>query len=511
MSVDDAVRTPTRGVIELRRRRALADSIGGSEAVERQHGRGLLTAQERIDLLLDPGSHVHFGRLVHSDDFADYERTFGDGELCGFGTVGGRAVAYTASDPRVKGASGTPATFRHSEFFRSIIEKSALPLVYLMQGGGARMTDAMSSRFLSFPGTGLGARRAVPRRGAWLVAVMGAYYAPWNVAQSDFAVMTQASNISLTSPPLVEVGLGQRVTAAELGGAAVQARISGQIDSVVADDVAAIDAIRRVFGYLPSHAGATPPVGDTSDPVDRPTPELAGIVPPNLAAAYDVRRVIEVVADRGSFIEWSPSFAPNMVTGLARIGGNTVAVMANQPQALAGTINGASLTKATRILTLAEDFSLPLINLLDVPGVLPSKEEEHARLMTRLYDFAVQRVRADIPKVSVVLRKGIGFALQAMSAGDPEGFTFAWPDSQIAFTGIEAAVRVTYRRELEASTDLRASISELGAGFEGQAAPWPAARMAYLDDVIEPAQTRSKIARALQIGSRTRGRPFPYG
>jgi acetyl-CoA carboxylase carboxyltransferase component len=476
---------------ELLRRRLLAENVGGAEAIERQHASGRLTAPERVAALLDPGTDVPFGPLLHADDLTQIERTYGDGELAGFGKIDGRWVAYFASDPRVKGASGTPATFRHCDAFRRIAERAALPVIHLMQGGGARMTDAMSSCFLAFPGTGLGARRAFPRRGVLITAVLGNYFAPWTVAQADFSVMTESSNISLTAPPLVKVGTGQDVTAAELGGSEVQARITGQIDSVVPDDRAALEMVRRVMSYLPSRAGVPAPRGPRFSL--QASPSLRSIVPTQLSLAYDIRSVITEVVDSDSFLEWAPRFAPNMVTGLARVDGRTVVVLANQPQALAGVIDVHAVTKASKITRLAADFSLPVVTFIDTPGVLPTKEQEHARLMTALFDFATLRLTVQAPKVSIVVRKGIGYAVQAMSAGDPEGLTLAWPDAQIAFTGPEAAARITFRKEIEQG----ASPSELASSFVGRSAPWEAAHLGYLDDIIDPADTRPMLARAL--------------
>jgi acetyl-CoA carboxylase carboxyltransferase component len=486
-------------VDELRRRRALASNVGGAAAVERAHKRGLLTAPERIERLLDPGSQVKFGTLFHSDDIEQADDTYGDGELCGFGTIDGRWVAYYASDPRVKGASGSPATMRKSDAFRNVVERAALPLFYLMQGGGARIDDVMSPGFILAPGTGMGARRYFPRRGAFLTAVLGSYYAPWNVAHADFSVMTGGANISLTAPPLVRVGTGQEVTPQELGGAAVQATVSGQIDAVTDDETTALALLRHAFSYLPSRSGADPPTAHNDDPVERSCPELYAIVPERMAQPYDVKHVIKAIVDRDSFLEYAPEFARNMVTGLARFGGRTVAIMANQPMVAAGVIDVNAVHKARKLLCLCGDFGLPLLSLVDTPGVLPTKEQEHRRLMTFLYESGVTRLAATGPKAVVVLRKGVGFALQVMSAGDPEAITFVWPNSQICFTGVEACVRVVHRAELEASRDPDALMGRLSTHYRDLSAPWVGARLGYLDDVIDPAETRTKVARALEV------------
>ena len=484
---------------ELRRRRQVAAHVGGPEAVERAHARGLLTAPERVELLLDPGSHVKFGSLFHSDELGRAEETYGDGDLCGFGTVDGRWVAYFASDPRVKGASGGPASMRKGETFRNVVERSALPLVYLMQGGGARIDDVMTPGFIMAPGTGMGARKLFARRGVLLTAVLGAYYAPWNTAHADFAVMTEHSNMSLTAPPLVLVGTGQQTTPQELGGPEIHGKVTGQIDAVVPDEASAIAALRRAFSYLPARAGGEIPVVDTGDPVSRACPELYGIVPERMSRVYDVKQVIEAIVDRGSFFEYAPDFARNMVTGLARVGGRSVVVMANQPKVAAGVIDVNGVFKARKALGLCAELGLPLVSLVDTPGVLPTKEQEYQRLMVALYDHGVARLRAKVPKAVVVLRKGVGFALQVMSAGDPEAVTFVWPNSQICFTGVEACVRVVHRRQLEEADDPAALSAALVEYYSGQSSPWSGAHLGYLDDVIDPAETRAKVARALEV------------
>jgi acetyl-CoA carboxylase carboxyltransferase component len=357
----------------------------------------------------------------------------------------------------------------------------------------------MSSSFIAFPGTGMGARRVFPRRGVLLTAVLGAYYAPWNVAHADFAVMTESSNISLTSPPLVEVGTGQKVTAEELGGARVQARVTGQIDAVVPDEPAAFAMLRRAFSYLPSRAGEAAPIIRNDDSPTRPCPELHEIVPERLSRAYDVKRVIQAIVDRDSFFEYSPEFAPNLVTGLARVDGKTVVVVANQPKAMAGVIDVGAVIKATKALRLCDELGLPLLSLVDTPGVLPTKEQEFQRLMTTLYEHGMRRLKPKVPKVAVVLRKGVGFGVMVMTAGDPEAVTFVWPNTQICFTGVDACVRVVHRQEIERAEDPQALVAELAERYSGTAAPWIAARLGYIDDVIDPTETRAKVVRAFEV------------
>ena len=484
---------------ELERLRRIASELGGRERVDRQHERGFLTARERLDLLLDPGSEIEFGRLVHSGIPGEEERTLGDGRLVGFGSIDGRPVAYGASDATIKGASGGAGASRRGAAFERIVAASALPVFGLYQGGGARITDVLSSKFTGFFGAGLGRRLAFPRRGAHFVAVLGNYYAPWNVADADLAIMTRFSNASISSPPVVEEATGKKTTPFELGGPEVHARLTGQIDAVVDDDAAACAYLRRAFGYLPANPWEDPPVVRCGDPPDRLEPRLRSIVPDDPAWAFDVKRVIELVVDAGSFLEWKPEFGRNLVCGLARLDGHSIAVIANQPRHLAGSMDVAASIKIRRMLEACVAFRLPLVSFIDVPGVLPTPEQEHQRLLAHIYGLAVDRLRAHVPKISVFLRKAYGYALWGMSGADPEWYSFAWPSAQIAFMGPEPGVRVAWRRQWEAAPDPDAFLAQHAAELREAARPWAAGERAYIDDIIDPAATRPILARALRI------------
>jgi acetyl-CoA carboxylase carboxyltransferase component len=492
-------------VAELERLRRIASELGGTTRVERQHARGFLTARERLDLLLDPGSSIELGRLVHSGIAGEEERTLGDGRLVGFGAIDGRPVAYVASDATIKGASGGAGSSRRGAVFERIVATAALPTFGLLQGGGARITDVLSSKFTGFFGAALGRRLAFPRRGAHFVAVLGNYYAPWSVADADLAIMTRASNASISSPPVVEEATGKKTTPFELGGADVHAGVTGQIDAVVDDDAAACAYLRRAFGYLRSSPWDEEPVVRTGDPPDRFEPELRAIVPEDPAWGFDVKRVLERVVDSGSFLEWKPDYGRNLVCGLARLDGHTIAVIANQPRHLAGSMDVAASIKIRRMLDACSAFGLPLVSFLDVPGVLPTPDQEHQRLLAHIYGLAVDRLRAHVPKVSVFLRKAYGYALWGMSGADPEWYSFAWPSAQIAFMGPEPGVRVAWRREWEAAADPASFLVEHAAELRRAAQPWAAAERAYIDDIIDPAATRPVLVRALAI-ARARSR-----
>ena len=499
------------GLRELRRRRALAEGLGGPERVRRQHDRGLLTARERIDLLLDPGSRFEFGTLMHAGIPGEEERTFGNGRLLAFGAVNGRPVAVTASDATVKGGSGGASPRRRSDAFRRIIDQAGLPVFDLAQGGGGRITDIMTSKFAGWGGSAMGRRLAFPRRHAEFVAVLGNYYAPWNVADADYTVMTRGSNLSISSPPVVQEATGEIVTPFELGGWEVQARITGQIDEIVDDDAAAIQALRRTFSYLPANPWEDAPVVKTDDPPGRLDPALRTIVPEQPNRAYDVTKIIRSIVDRDSFWEWKAEYGRNLVSGLARMDGHTVAIIASQPTVRAGSLDIPGVVKIRRMLTLCEEFRLPLVTLLDVPGVLPTLIQEHNRLLAGVYGLAVDRLRTPTPKIALDLRKAYGYAMFGMSASDPEWYTFAWPSAQLAFMGPEPGVRVAFRRDWEASADPMAFLAEQAAILRRDAFPWMGAEMGYLEDVIDPAETRPVLIRALAVArARMRDRPYRW-
>ena len=438
---------------ELDRRRELAAGLGGPERVQRQHDRGLLTARERIELLCDPGSVYYFGGLAHSGIAGEEERTYGDGTILAFGEIEGRSIASSATDATIKGGSGGFGSRRRSEAFARLVASAHLPKFDLAQGGGARITQILGSRFTGFSGPTLGRRLAFPRTHSHFVAVLGNYYAPWNVADADYSVMTKRSNFSVSSPPVIEEATGEQVTPEEVGGWEVHARTTGQIDNVAEGDAEAIAMLRRVFGYLPSNPWEDAPVLDSGDPVDRESPELRTLVPDHPLRPFDVHKAIEAIVDRGSFLEFQPEYARNLMTGLARIDGQTIAVMGNQPFHAAGSLEVPSGLKLRRLLRACEAFRIPLVSMIDVPGVMPTLQHEHHRLLMAVFGAMVDRLRAPVPKISVFMRKAYGLALWTMSGADPEWYSFAWPTAQLAFMGPEPGVRVAFRREWDAAPD----------------------------------------------------------
>jgi acetyl-CoA carboxylase carboxyltransferase component len=297
---------------ELGRRRSLAAGAGRRDRITRQHLYGMLTGRERVEALVDQGSLRLMGELVHSEDPQVADRTLGgDGAIHGFGTIGGRPVAVHASDPTIKGATAGAGTERIRRAHERLADRLGLPVFDLQQSGGMRITDVMTSRFAGVPGGGgFGSFHARPRRSALLAAILGDYFPQWSMVQADFAVMTSTARAALTSPALLEAATGQRVTADQLGSAAVHARVTGYVDAVVDTELQAIVALRQMFTYLPGSPLEDPPRVTPQDPVDRMDPLLGAMLPDNPKESFDIRSIVTRVVDQGSFLELAPDYGP---------------------------------------------------------------------------------------------------------------------------------------------------------------------------------------------------------
>ena len=482
-------------IAELDRRRA-ALSQRAPEALQKVRDRGLLTARERVDLLLDPGSEWRYAQAtgplpVHT----------------GFGTIHGRPVVFKAHDFSVGSGVYNAQTGPVMHALRHVADRGALPIFQLFQGGGGTIdTRVMSSAFAGASGK-VGAIFAGQRRGTIFTAVLGNAFAPWAVATADFATMSRTSSATFVSPFIVEQATGALPDVYAMGGAEVHSTITGQIDRVGEDEAGTIELMRTAFSYLPSNAFEPPPRVLTGDPPDRRDPELRTLTPAYPNRPYDVRTVIERVVDRGSFMEWLPAYATSMVIGLARLDGYTVAVGANQPKAEAGTIGRDAMLKFERLLRCVASFRLPLVTFTDTPGVLTTLPEEHKGILAQTAHSSGVMLRLEVPRVGVVLGKGIGFGYFYMGNSLEEGMTFCWPQTQISYLGAEGGASVVHRRELHEVENRRARVDELAKPFREGMNPWRAARMAVIDSVIDPADTRLMIIRALEAQRRQNGSP----
>lgn len=477
---------------DLAARRARARLGGGAERVAAEHRAGRLTARERIERLVDPGSFVELGLLAHSDRPEAREKSWSDGLVIGFAKVGGRAVAVEATDRTVFAGTEGHVFIRKAVALHALAVKRGLPVFNLAEGGGLRMPDGMGadgiSKALMRPETLQGLREA-PR----LTAILGSSFGlpTWQAVTSDFVVQLAGTSMAVAGPRMLEVATGERVSEEELGGAKLHAETTGQVDVVADTEAQCIAHLQAVFAYLPANARAAPPATAAADPPDRPVDELTAIVPTQRNRGYDMKRVVRVVFDAGSFYELKADFGRALVTGLARLGGRPVGVIANNPLRNGGAAGPDECDKAIDFTCLCDAYSIPIVYLHDIPGFGVSSQAERRRMPTRIMTWAQANAAVTVPRASVILRKSIGMAYgNMMGALQGADLLVAWPTAEINFTGPEVGVNVVYHREIQAAADPAAARRELLGRWEHDSSPYRAAGEFLIDDVIDPRETR---------------------
>ncbi|MFN0145173.1 MAG: acyl-CoA carboxylase subunit beta [Dehalococcoidia bacterium] len=497
---------------ELARMRAWAMAMGGPERIARQHSRSRLTARERIEKLLDPGTFFETGMLTHATEPEWADRTPGDGIICGFGRIDNRIVGVSATDVTVLGGSdGSEVASRKNSRVMSFCHEKGYPHIELGEGGGGRIQNLMGwtiARIGAGTGSALAGGRHLPpeQRIPLLTAILGNSYggSSFRAGTSDWVVMTEGSSMSISSPRLVQVAISETVTDEELGGPELHAKVTGQVDMVTADEDAALAAVREMVGFLPSRASDRPPLKPTNDSPQRRDEALATIVPPKINRAFDMLKVIRSVVDDGHFMPIKPEFAKATVCGFARLDGHSVGVIANNSMYMAGVISGDGAVKMTKFIQLCDTFNIPLLFFHDVPGVLIGKQQEAQGVIAKIMDLTGALAACKVPRLAVIVRKSYGLAYLAMSGSyAPNTFTFAWPSARIGFMAPDAGVRVAYGGQLEkeglSPAELDQRYQELITTWEEGGRPWGAAGAAYVDDVIDPRDTRWTLIRALQV------------
>ena len=504
---------------ELDRRRASALAQGGPARVAAQHSKGRLTARERVALLVEPGSFVEYGQLAHSDRAGVGESAAADALITGVGLVDGRKVAVVAVDFTVMaGTTGWVGTRKQAQLVTLAVRKG-YPLVCLGDANGGRIPDLLGSGFAGVIGDHegedfLGFRLEVDRVPR-VTAIMGNAYgdpALWS-AVSDFVVMSKGSTLGLSGPSLVAASIGEKLTDEELAGQDTVTKVSGLVSQMAESETDCMAAIRRFLSYLPSNASQTPPLAASREPHTDPI-HLREIVPTQMNRAYNIHRVIDAVVDAESFFELQEAYGRSLVVGLARIGGRAVGLLANNPLHQAGVFDAASLSKAKKMVDLCDSFGLPLVFLQDLPGVLIGSGAERSGVAVRLMELYRRLAKVTAPKITVVVRKAFGFGWVVMG-GAPMGMDYivAWPTAQIGFMAANNAAEVLYRKQLAAAreTDGPEAAAHLAAEYEASLmrdnAPWTAAGMAYIHNIIKPEETRQAILDGLFLaeGYRPRG------
>ena len=492
---------------KIRRLRELNEQAklgGGQKRIEEQHAKGKLTARERIELLLDPGSFNELDQFVvhQCTEFGIADRKIlGDGVVTGYGTIDGRLVYVFSQDFTVFGGSLGEMFAKKVCKLMDLALKTGAPVIGLNDSGGARIQEGVAS----LAGYGDIFFRNVITSGVipQISAIMGpcaggAVYSP---ALTDFIIMVdKTSHMFITGPDVVKAALGQKVTFEELGGAMVHSQTSGVAHFIAKDEQNCIQIIKKLLTYLPSNHLEDPPAIEPTDDPNRTDETLAHILPDDPDKPYDVKKIITRVVDNGEFFEIQPLWAQNIVIGFGRLNGKTIGIVANQPAHYAGALDINSSMKAGRFIRFCDCFNIPIITFVDVPGFLPGIEQEHGGIIKHGSKLLYAYCEATVPKVTVILRKDYGGAYDVMgSKHSGADINYAWPTAEIAVMGPHGAINIIFRKEIAEAKNPEQKRIELVSEYRQKfASPYIAAQKGYIDEVIEPAETRPKLISALE-------------
>ena len=495
----------TDNIQKLVERRQKARLGGGEKRIEAQHAKGKKTARERLELLLDPGSFEEYDMFVqHRCTNFGMEKSHpdGDGVVTGCGTIGGRLVYVFAQDFTVTGGSLSKTMSEKICKVQDMALRNGAPCIGLNDSGGARIQEGIDA----LAGYGEIFERNILSSGVipQISCIMGpcaggAVYSP---ALTDFTLMVKnTSYMFLTGPAVVKSITGEVVNQEQLGGASVHASKSGVTHFAADSEEEAIETIQKLLSFLPQNNLEQAPFQETADPVGRVDDALNSIVPDNPNKAYDMYAVIGSIVDDGAFLEVHKEFAKNIIVGFAHMNGRSVGIVANQPAVLAGALDINASRKAARFVRFCDAFNIPLVTLVDVPGFLPGTQQEYGAIITNGAKLLYAYGEATVPKVTVTLRKGYGGAHIVMSCKQLRGdVNYAWPSAQIAVMGADGAVNVLYDKEMKADPENARTIFENRKKEYEElfSNPYQAAQKGYIDDVIEPRNTRFRVIRALE-------------
>jgi acetyl-CoA carboxylase carboxyltransferase component len=495
----------TDKVQPLRELRARGQLGGGQDRIDAQHKRGRMTARERVDLLLDRGSFRETDAFVvhRTHEFGlEQQKYLGDSVITGWGTIDGRLVYVFSQDFTVFGGSLGEA---HAEKIVKIMDmalKNGAPVIGLNDSGGARIQEGVVSLggYADIFLRNTLASGVVPQISAVLgPCAGGAVYSP---ALTDFIFMVRDSSyMFVTGPDVVKTVTHEEVTFEELGGAAVHAEVSGVCHMPCESEAEALYKIRQLLAYLPQNNMEEPPFVDRGDDPLRMEEALDRLVPDDPGKPYDIKEAIRMVVDNAVFFEIHAHYAPNIVVGFARLGGHTVGIVANQPAVLAGVLDINSSEKAARFIRFCDAFNIPIITFVDVPGFLPGTVQEHGGIIRSGSKLLFAYCEATVPKLTVITRKAYGGAYDVMSSKHIRGdLNLAWPSAEIAVMGPDGAVNIIFRKELARAADPVKRKAELVAEYRAQFAnPYVAASRGFIDDIIEPRETRPRLINGLEM------------
>jgi len=499
-----AEKTIEQLIKELEEKRASIIDADGTRA-KKQHEKGKFSARERIELLLDPGTFIEYDAFVQhrcTNFGMDKVEIPADAVVTGYGLVNGRPVFLYSQDFSLAGGSLGEAHAMKIAKMQDMAMKMGVPLIGINDSGGARIQEGVDSLHgygqIFFRNTR--ASGVIPQISVILgPCAGGAVYSP---AITDFVFMVdKVSNMYITGPQVIKAVTGEEIGVEELGGGMVHNSVSGNAHFLFPSEQDCFQGVRRLLSFLPGNNLDDPPVLDTGDDPGRLVYELRSIVPTNPKLPYNIKDVIAQIVDNGDFMEVQEFYAPNIVVGFGRIGGMTVGIVGNQPQVLAGCLDINSSDKAARFIRFCDAFNVPLVTLVDCPGYLPGKQQEHGGIIRHGAKLLFAYAEATVPKITVTLRKAYGGAHIAMCNKDLGcDLMLAWPQAEIAVMGAQGAINIIFRREIESASNAEEKRKELTENYERLFSnPYEAAKRGYVDAVIPPEETRGRIASALAI------------
>ncbi len=499
---------------ELKNRKSRALEMGGPDKVRKIHERGRLSARERIDRILDPGSFFEVGMLNHSDEPGMEDRTPADSKIAGFGKINNRPIAIFANDFTVLASTSSRVAMRKERELKKMAAKRGYPVVYLSESGGARIPDIMGSQGLASYGGGesdtflqsLTRTRQTP----FVTAVLGESYgmSTWMACLSDFVVQIKGSAMGVSGPRVLELALSESVTDDELGGWQVHSEITGMTDRIAENEDDCFRIIHDYLSYMPSHCDELPPVSSVSEGSGSNMENILNYLPEKRNMAYDMYKIINCIVDNGSTFPIKPTFGQTVITTLARVEGKVVGIIANQPMHQAGAMDTDGIDKVISFLCLCDSFNIPLLLLHDIPGFLVGKEAERKRVAGRVMNFMNALGMVTVPKITIIVRKTYGMAYWNMAgSGSGSDFLVAWPTAEMSFVSPEVAANIVFAGKESDIKENSGQWDERVQQMVDDASPYGAAGMHYIHDVIDPLDTRKFIIKTLDLcqDSRTGG------
>lgn len=501
MTMDDSIK-------ELYALREKAKRMGGAERVARQHKRGRLTARERVEKLLDPGSFFEFGMLAHANIPELEKLSAADGRICGMGTIQGRKVAVIAQDRTVLGGSGGTVGHRKTDTQRELAVQGGYPVIELAdEAGGVRIQDVMGARgwlgeWLAYT-TGYrehidNITRRVPR----VSAIMGECFGEpsWNAAKADFVVMMKGTAMGAAGPKMLERSIGQTITAQELAGWELQSRVTGQADAVAENDEECLAIVKEFLSYMPANCNEEPPYIPPQDDPYRRLENVGKIVTTQLNRSYDMYRLIKMIVDDGKYFPLKKDYAPSLVTCLARIGGRVVGIYGNNPMFNAGAPDVPASEKGVNFLCLCDSFNIPLISLMDIPGMFPGKEAEKLKLPTKIIVWLQAQNLVTVPRIHIIVRKYYAMGVLCMQGHlKRTDIIAAWPTARLSFVDPDIGLELAMESRIQEAEDPGAEKERVREEWMALSPPWGAAGVYGLHDIIDPRDTRKFIVQSLEM------------